>query len=73
MARIADCRADGPAGHLPVVFDDPFGDLDADEVVEVLSRLSRLTDLVQLVIVSDRPEIAAWAHDLGREHALVVG
>jgi hypothetical protein len=73
MVRIDACRSDGPAGFLPVVFDDPFPDLDADEVVEVLSRLSRLTDLVQFVIVSDRPEIAGWAHDLGPEHALVVG
>lgn len=73
MVRIDACRSDGPAGFLPVVFDDPFTDLDADEVVEVLSRLARLTDLVQFVIVSDRPEIARWAHDLGPEHALVVG
>lgn len=73
MVRIDACRSEGPAGFLPVVFDDPFPGLDADEVVDVLSRLARLTDLVQFVIVSDRPEIAGWAHDLGPEHALVVG
>jgi len=73
MVKMADCRSDGPAGHLPLILDDPFGDLEADEVLEVLSRLGRFTDLVQMVVVSDRPEIATWAHDLGREHAMVVG
>lgn len=73
MVRIEACRSEGPAGHLPVVLDDPFVDLSDDEAVEVLMRLARLTDLVQLIVLSDRPEVAAWAHDLGRDHALVVG
>lgn len=72
MMAIADLRIDGPAGQLPVVLDDPFSMLAADECVELLSRLVRLTDHVQMVVVTDRPEVAEWAEAIGPDHARVL-
>ena len=72
MMAVAGARVEGPAGQLPVVFDDPFPMLDADECVEVLARLVRLTDNVQMVVVTDRPEVAEWAEAIGPDHAAVL-
>ena len=73
LQLMASARSDGPAGQLPIVFDDPFTLLDPTELVDLLTRLARFADLAQLVIVSDRPEIATWGAALGADHAVVVG
>jgi hypothetical protein len=70
---IAELRADVPGGPRPVVLDDPFSVLEPAECVTVLARLARLTDLVQIVVVTDRPEVAEWALAIGPDHAAVVG
>lgn len=36
------------------------------------ARLARLTDHVQMVVVTDRPEVAEWADAIGPDHASVV-
>lgn len=72
MVAIAGARADGPAGQLPVVLDDPFAVLDPDESVDLMSRLVRLTDHVQMIVVTDRPEVADWAAAVGDEHAAIL-
>lgn len=61
LSRLADLRNVGLAGALPLVLDDPFGALDDDEVTIVLDRLVRLAQASQVVIVSDRPAVRAWA------------
>lgn len=70
---IAELRTDAPGGPRPVVLDDPFSVLEPAECVTVLARLARLTDLVQIVVVTDRPEVAEWALAIGPDHAAVVG
>ncbi|MBX3314970.1 MAG: hypothetical protein KF906_11685 [Actinobacteria bacterium] len=61
LSRLANLRNVGLAGALPLVLDDPFGVLDDEEVTMVLDRLVRLAQTSQIVIVTERPSILAWA------------
>lgn len=71
MSRLASVRAVGLAGALPLVLDDPFPALEDDEVTRVLDRVTRLADAVQLVVVSDREAVVAWAAQAGSDRVLV--
>ncbi len=71
LSRLARVRSVGPGGSIPLVLDDPFAILDDTEVVTVLDHLAQLGGAVQLVVVSDRPAIAAWASGLGSDRVLV--
>ncbi len=71
MGRLAAVRSVGLAGALPLVLDDPFAVLDDDELTNVLDRLVRLADAVQVVVVTDREAAVAWAAQIGSEKALV--
>jgi hypothetical protein len=71
MSRLAALRSVGLAGALPLVLDDPFAALDDDELTQVLDRLVRLADAVQVVVVTDREAAVAWAAQIGSEKALV--
>lgn len=72
MVAIAGACTDGPGGQLPVVLDDPFAGLDPRESVELLTRLARHTDHVQMIVITDLVEVADWAEGVGPEHASVV-
>ncbi|HEX2575292.1 MAG TPA: hypothetical protein VHK88_03025, partial [Aquihabitans sp.] len=67
MARLARVRAVGPGGSVPLVLDDPFPALEDDEVGRVLDRLAQVAGVVQVVVVSDREAVAAWAAGAGPE------
>ncbi|HWJ98513.1 MAG TPA: hypothetical protein VNQ33_10165, partial [Acidimicrobiales bacterium] len=71
MSRLAALRSVGLAGSLPLVLDDPFTVLDDDEVTNVLDRLVRLADAVQVIVITDREAAVAWAAQIGSEKALV--
>lgn len=73
LGRLGELRTEGPAGQLPIVLDEPFDTLDDDEVIDVLTRLARFSDLAQIVVATERPAIARWASALGPAHAAVVG
>ena len=71
MSRLAAVRSVGLAGSLPLVLDDPFAVLDDDELTDVLDRLVRLADAVQVVVVTEREAAVAWAAQIGSDKALV--
>ncbi len=72
MVAMASVRTDGPAGQLPVVFDEAFSMLDREECLDLLDRLVRLSGHVQMILLSDRPEVAEWADAIGPDLASVV-
>lgn len=71
MSRLAAIRSVGLAGSVPLVLDDPFTVLDDDELSNVLDRVARLADAVQVVLVTDREAAVAWAAQAGSDKALV--
>ncbi|MBX3286788.1 MAG: hypothetical protein KF703_15670, partial [Actinobacteria bacterium] len=65
LGRVAAVRSVGLAGSVPLVLDDPFAVLHDDEVGPVLDRVLQLAGAVQVVILSDRDAVAAWADGQG--------
>lgn len=72
LARIAAQRSVSLAGSLPLVIDDAFAGLPAEDVVHVLERLEPMTDTVQVIVVSDDEAVASWAAEAGPSRAAVV-
>lgn len=73
LSRLASQRSISVAGSVPLVLDDPFVDLRPEEGTWLLSRLERMTEAVQVILVSDSPEAAAWVATIGDERGAVVG
>ena len=59
-------------GSVPMLLDEPFVDWPFEELAGVLERVKRMSDLIQVIVVTDDVDIAHWARDLGRERASVV-
>lgn len=72
LQRMAANRVPGPVGSVPLVLDEPFVDLGDGEVVELLDRLALAAGSVQVVVLTDRPGVLAWAADLSADQASVV-
>lgn len=72
LARLAAQRSVSLAGSLPLVLDDALAGLDQEEIEHVLGRLERMAEAVQVIVVSDDPHAAAWAHLAGSGRAAVV-
>lgn len=73
MSRLAAQRNEGVGGSVPILFDDAFAALGADEAVRLASGVGRLVGAIQVVLLSDDDALAAWAESLGDERAGVVG
>jgi hypothetical protein len=67
LARLAAVRSVGSLGSLPVVMVDPLVYVDAKDSGRLLDLLVRMSEVIQIVYLSDRPEIMAWAESLGPE------
>jgi len=65
LSRLAGVRSAGPGGSVPLVLDDPFPALRDDEVAKVLDHLAQIAGAVQVVVVSDRGAVVAWAESVG--------
>jgi hypothetical protein len=61
LARLAGQRSVSYVGSLPIVIDDAFSGWGNDRLAPVYQRLARMSDVVQVVICSDDPELAKWA------------
>ncbi|MCU1352884.1 MAG: hypothetical protein JWM05_2093, partial [Acidimicrobiales bacterium] len=72
LARLAGQRAVSAAGSVPLVLDDPFHALEGDAGVRLVARLERMASAVQVVVVSDAPDLAEWARGLGPDRASVL-
>lgn len=72
LARLAAQRSVSVAGALPLLLDDALRGLDAAGVDHLLGRLERMTEAVQVILVSEDPVVAAWADDAGPARAAVV-
>lgn len=72
LARLAQQRAISFVGSAPLVIDDAFADWSSVELAGVLARLARMSDVIQIIYLTDDVEIAAWARGLGPDRAVVV-
>lgn len=72
LARLASQRSVSMGGSAPLLLDDALRGLDAQDVGFLLSRLERMTDAVQLIVVSDDPVVLSWATNAGIERAAIV-
>ncbi|MEO7571528.1 MAG: hypothetical protein ABIX10_03760, partial [Acidimicrobiales bacterium] len=72
LARLAAQRSASLAGSLPLVLDDALGGLDEDDLGRVLGRLERMSEAVQIIVVSDDPRSQAWVELAGPDRAAVV-
>ncbi len=72
MSRLAAQRRTGAGGSVPILFDDAFAELSAEEAVRLAAAVEGLAGAVQVILLSDDDELAGWARDLGEERASVV-
>ncbi len=72
LARLAAQRNVSFSGSVPMVLDDALLGLDADQVHSLLNKLERMSEAVQILYLSDDPDVAEWANSVGLTHAAVV-
>jgi hypothetical protein len=72
LSRLAQLRALSYAGSLPCVLDDALRGVQGDGLVHLLGRLERMSSAVQIIILSDDGEIAAWADGIGPDRAITL-
>jgi hypothetical protein len=70
LSRLAEQRSLSYAGSLPFVLDDALRGVRGDGLQHLLGRLERMSSAVQVVILSDDNEIAAWADAIGADRAV---
>lgn len=58
-------------GSVPIAVLGQFDSLDGAEASELMEELCRLTDNVQILVISDTPSVRAWVTAAGLERALV--
>jgi hypothetical protein len=58
---------DGGPGPAPLVLDEPFGELDPADVRTLCEALVGPARAVQVLVVTDRDDVVAWAHAAGPE------
>jgi hypothetical protein len=73
MSRLSAQRTAGVGGSVPILFDDAFAELLGEEAVRLAAGVERLAGAVQVILLSDDDDLAAWAEGLGDERAAVVG
>jgi hypothetical protein len=71
LARVAAQREVGQAGSLPLIVADATTGLSVDTTQGVLDVVERCSPVVQVVLMSDDPDIEEWARSFGAEGAAV--
>lgn len=61
LGRIAAQRSVGLVGSVPLVVDDAFAGLPAEDIVRLLDRLDRMSASVQIVYLTEDPVVLRWA------------
>ena len=72
LARLAQQRAVSFVGSVPLIIDNAFDRWSVDEMAEVYGRLARMSEVIQMIYLTDDPEVVAWARDLGADRAAVI-
>lgn len=72
LARLAAQRSISIAGSAPLLLDDALTGLGVEEVCHLLTRLERMADVVQVIVLSEDPVVASWAVTTGIARAAVV-
>ncbi len=72
LARLAAQRSVSLGGSLPLVLDDALLGLPQEDMEHVLGRLERMSEAVQVIVISDDPATAAWVALAGEDRAAVV-
>ncbi|MGQ0432620.1 MAG: hypothetical protein ACT452_09480 [Microthrixaceae bacterium] len=72
LARLAAQRSVSIAGSAPLLLDDALTGLGVEEVCHLLTRLERMADVVQVIVLSEDPVVASWAVTTGIARAAVV-
>jgi hypothetical protein len=72
LARLAAQRSVSLGGSVPLLLDDALAGLDRVDIEHVLGRLERMTEAVQVIVLSDDPVATSWAALAGADRAAVV-
>jgi hypothetical protein len=72
LSRVAAQRMVSYAGSVPLVFDDALAEVRGADLVHLLSRLERMSTAVQVILVSEDDEVAAWADSVGGDRAMTL-
>ena len=72
LARLAQQRSVSFVGSVPLVLDDTFAEWPHADVLGIYERLVRMSDVVQIMFVTDSVEVIGWARSLGRDRALAL-
>jgi uncharacterized protein YhaN len=72
LARLAQQRAVSFVGSVPMVLDDSFRGFRIGDLSDVFVRLERMSEVVQIVYLTEDPEVGAWATRLGDQRARVL-
>ncbi len=72
LARLAAQRPMSFSGSVPLVIDDALAGLDVVVVRSLLDKLERMSEAVQIIYLSDDPEVADWVASVGIQRAAVV-
>jgi hypothetical protein len=70
LERYLESRVEAPQqlscnGRVPIVLDDAFASVPVEYFDQVFEWLSAAADRTQLIVLSDQPELVAWAERLG--------
>lgn len=72
LARVAGQRSAAVVGALPFVLDGTLAQVSTEEAHWLLDRLERMAEAVQVIVLSDDPELAVWVESVGPARAAVV-
>ena len=72
LARIARQRGISYAGSVPLLLDDALRDLHPIELESLLGRIERMSDAVQVIVLSDADPVARWAQSAPAERVALV-
>lgn len=72
LARLAQQRSVSFVGSVPIVIDDAFAQWSIDELRDVFERMERMSEVIQIVMLTDDSDVSAWARGLGSSRASVL-
>lgn len=72
LSRLAALRTVSYAGSVPLLIDDALAGKPRKEVEQLLHKLERMSESVQIIYLSDDDAVTGWADGIGFERAAVV-